>query len=302
MSMTMNTFHALVRREWLQYRFGWAMLAGVPLALALPLLTFGQVQFGDEAAVSVVDTMPAFITVVSLLGTVAVLLVILWGASIIQVSGLARRDHADRSVEFWLSLPVGHVPSLAVPLLVHLVLVPLAAVAIGVAGGAVMSLVLVSRLEGVGAWFGLPWGALLGAVLAGMARLAVGIPLATLWLLPLLMLTVLAGAWFKRWAVPVLAAAFGLGELVLKTQFGTELLAAWTGQLFEQAGRSLINTGASYLVVDGPSAVLDGLRMAPSWAVHDIGAAIALLASPTFAIGLLISAACFGALVAWRRR
>jgi hypothetical protein len=28
--------------------------------------------------------------------------------SLIITFGLARRDHADRSIEFWLSLPVGH--------------------------------------------------------------------------------------------------------------------------------------------------------------------------------------------------
>jgi hypothetical protein len=56
--------------------------------------------------------------------------VILWVSSLIIVSGLARRDHGDRSNEFfWMSLPVGHGTSLAVPLAVHLLLVPAAVLA-----------------------------------------------------------------------------------------------------------------------------------------------------------------------------
>jgi ABC-2 type transport system permease protein len=38
--------------------------------------------------------------------------------------GSPRRDHGDRSIEFWLSLPSGHGESLAAPMLVHLLLVP----------------------------------------------------------------------------------------------------------------------------------------------------------------------------------
>jgi ABC-2 type transport system permease protein len=298
----MTSFKTLMLREWLQHRFGWALLAGVPLAIILPLLTVGQVDFGEDTAVHMADSMPLFITAASLVATVAVLVGILWSASLIQVSGLARRDHADRSNEFWLSLPTGDAPSLAAPLLVHLVLVPMAALAVGLAGGLLVSLVLVTRVTDLASWFTLPWGTLLTAVLAGAARLAVGIPLAMLWLLPLIMLTVLAGAWFKRWAVPVLAVAFGLAGLLFERLLGLPLVDAWIGRLFQMAGRALLATGGHGLAVEGQADLLRSLQAAPGWAAGDVLRALAELAQPVFGFGLLVSAGCFVTLMWWRRR
>ena len=39
----------LMQREWLQHRTGWLMMAGIPLGLSLLLLSFGQIQIGQEA-------------------------------------------------------------------------------------------------------------------------------------------------------------------------------------------------------------------------------------------------------------
>ena len=47
--------------------------------------------------------------------TTALLLSVMSLASAVILAGVARRDHADRSIEFWLSLPVGHGASLAAP-------------------------------------------------------------------------------------------------------------------------------------------------------------------------------------------
>jgi ABC-2 type transport system permease protein len=298
----MTSFKTLMRREWLQHRFGWALLAGVPLAIILPLLTVGQVDFGEDTAVHMADSMPLFITAASLVVTVAILVGILWSASLIQMSGLARRDHADRSNEFWLSLPTGDATSLAAPLLVHLVLVPMAAVLVGLAGGLLVSVVLVTRVIDLASWFTLPWGTLLVAALAGVARLAVGIPLAMLWLAPLIMLTVLAGAWFKRWAVPVLLIAFGLAGLLFERLLGLPLVDAWAGRLFQMAGRALLATGGHGLSVEGQADLLHALRAAPGWAAGDVLRALAELAQPVFGFGLLVSAACFAVLMWWRRR
>ena len=298
----MTSFKTLMLREWLQHRFGWALLAGVPLAIILPLLTVGQVDFGEDTAVHMADSMPLFITAASLVVTVAVLVGILWSASLIQVSGLARRDHADRSNEFWLSLPTSDASSLAAPLLVHLVLVPMAAAAVGLASGLLVSLVLVTRVVDLASWFTLPWGTLLTAMLAGTARLAVGIPLAMLWLAPLIMLTVLAGAWFKRWAVPVLLVAFGLAGLLLERLLGLPLVDAWVGRLFQMAGRALLATGGHGLSVEGQADLLHALRAAPGWAAGDVFRALAELVQPVFGFGLLVSAACFATLMWWRRR
>jgi hypothetical protein len=46
----MNNLIPLMRREWLQHRFVWAMLTLVPLGLAVMLLSFGQVEMGDAMA------------------------------------------------------------------------------------------------------------------------------------------------------------------------------------------------------------------------------------------------------------
>ncbi len=298
----MTSFKTLMQREWLQHRFGWALLAGVPVAIILPLLTLGQVNFGEDTTAHMAGSMPLFITAASLAATVMVLVGILWSASLIQMSGLARRDHGDRSNEFWLSLPTGDAPSLAAPLLVHLVLVPLAAVAAGLVAGLLVSLVLVTRVTGLASWFTLPWGTLLTAALAGAARLAVGIPLAMLWLLPLIMLTVLAGAWFKRWAVPVLIVAFGLAGLLFERLLGLPLIDAWVSRLFEMAGRALLATGGHGLTIEGQSDLLAGLQAAPRWVASDVLNALAALAQPVFGFGLLVSAGCFAALMWWRRR
>jgi hypothetical protein len=115
-----------------------------------------------------------------------------------------------------MSLPVGHVPSLGVPLLVHLLLVPAAALAVGLLGGWLVSLVMVWRFVGIGAWFNLPWGDMLAPPLA-IAGPAAGRPAAGhLWLAPLIGLALLAKALAGRWGLPVLVVGLALGSLLLE--------------------------------------------------------------------------------------
>jgi ABC-2 type transport system permease protein len=218
------------------------------------------------------------------------------------VAGLARRDHADRSVEFWLSLPTGHAQSLGVPLAVHLILAPLAALAAGLAGGLLLSLVLVGRLAGIGEWLALPWPAMLAAVLAIAARLALGLVLAALWLLPLILIVVLAVAWFRRWGFVIVAVGLGLGSWLLERVFGQPVLTDLVGRLLTNAGRSFINSGGVALSNETGESVQTALAMAPRWMFADAGAALQMLASPLLLGGLLVAAACFAGLVDWRRR
>ena len=195
----MNKLLPLLRREWLQYRFGWTLMVAVPLGIALLLLAFGEIQIGQDDAERVGDNMAQLLAVGSMAGSAATLFIIACFSSIIIVAGMARRDHSDRSVEFWLSLPATHSASLAAPLIVHLLLVPAAALLAGLAGGLLVSLVLVTRLVGIGEWFSLPWLDLLPAVFALAARLLAGLPLAVLWMSPLILLVVLLSAWFRSW-------------------------------------------------------------------------------------------------------
>lgn len=297
----MNLLIPLMRREWLQHRFGWTMLAMVPLALALLLFTFGQVELSD------VDTLPpdalaVLAAMVTIAGSTLIIFLTLWVTSLIIVSGLPRRDHGDRSIEFWLSLPISHTQSLGVPLLVHLILVPAAALVVGLLGGYALSLAVVSRVVGFGAWVTLPWLDLLFGTLMLWLRLLAGLPLATLWLAPLILLMLLSTALFRRWGLPILAVAFGLGSLACKHLFGQTLLPELLGRLGENAGRALVagsGRGFSFSSDEDPMLALHKL---PSWVLHDLGAALAGLASPLLAGGLVFAAACFAALVYWRQR
>jgi hypothetical protein len=200
-------------------------------------------------------------------------------------------------------MPVGHAGSLAVPLLVHLILVPLAALLIGLAGGALVSLVLVGRVAGLADWLQLPWLALLPAVLAITARLALGVLLATFWLLPVILAVVLLTAWFRRWGLVILAAGIGLGSAIMERFLGQPMLWNLLSGLFERAGRSIINAGGGDpgLVIDKPADVQSALGMIPGWAAHDAWLALGWLASPWFIGALGVSALLFWLLVQWRR-
>lgn len=294
----MNHLTPLMQREWLQHRFGWALMAVVPSALALLAMSFGQLHFDEDLGS---DKGAAVIALASLGGAIGVHLLIFGAAALIIVTGFARRDHADRSVEFWLSLPTGHGESLAVPLLVHLVLVPIAALGVGLVSGLLVSLVLVVRVAGMGEWLALPWGPLLAAALSIAGRLALGLVLAMAWLSPLILAVVLLTAWFRRWGLVILGVGVGLGSVILDRIFGQPILSQVLGELIMNAGRSLGNTGGANLAGDEGESVRLVLGLIPGWAVADAGAALRLALSPLLAGGLAVAAACFAGLVHWRR-
>jgi hypothetical protein len=297
----MNRFVPLMQREWIQHRVGWALLATIPLLLALLLVGVGQIQLDEDTASQAGTALPAMLAMAAIAGTTAVMFLIAWVSSLVIVSGLARRDHADRSIEFWLSLPAGHAESLAVPMFVHLILVPAAALGVGLLGGYTISMMLVTRLVGAGAWSGLPWMQIAPATLALALRLLAGLPLATLWLAPLILLVVLTTAWFRRWGWVVLTVGLGVGGWLLKTVFGQPLLSQVTKALLNNAATSLISVDPETKInglLGGP----DGLGRIPAWAVHNFGIALRDLASPLMLGGLIFAAACFALLVQWRQK
>ena len=298
----MNPIYPLMQREWLQHRFAWALLALVPLALALVLVSFGQIEFDDGDADRIGTALPAVMTLVAVAVCTVSAFVVFWVTSVIIATGLARRDHGDRSIEFWLSLPVGHVPSLAVPMLVHLVLVPAAALALGLLAGHGLAMVLVARFAGLSAWFGLPWADLFAATLALGLRLLAGVPLATLWLAPVILMAMLARAWIGRWGLPVLGLVLGLGGLLADRALGQPLLLPWLGHLIQQAVQAMAGAGEVSFTARGADEALAALRGLPGLALQDLGAALGALLSPAMAVGLAVSAVCFGLLVDWRQR
>lgn len=296
----MKNLLSLMQREWLQYRFGWMMMVLVPLALVVVLLPVGSIDIDRETIEHAGNGLPALVAMVSMAAGMAVIFVIASSASLITVSGLARRDHGDRSVEFWLSMPTTHVQSFAAPLLVHLLLVPMAALGCGLLVGALCSVLAVAKVAGVGAWFGLPWGAMVPAIVSVCLRLAAGVPLAVLWLLPLILLTTLAMAWFRRWGLLIVAVGGTLLVQGLDRFFGQPWLVNLLGGWMHEAGRAML--GKPNGQMNSGDDLLEALKQLPGFAASDFGHALVNLASPLLPAALAVSAACFAGLVLWRRR
>jgi ABC-2 type transport system permease protein len=297
----MKNLIPLMQREWLQHRFGWMLMVSIPLGIALAIIGIGEISIDAKTLDKVGDGLPTMLAIAAMVGGMAVTFVIAWISSLIIASGIARRDHSDRSIEFWMSLPSSHSESIAAPLIVHLLLVPMAAVVVGLASGWLVSLVLVTRVAGIGAWFALPWPQLLAGTFSIAARFVAGLPLATLWLLPLTLLIVLLTAWFRRWGWVILGVGIGLGSQLLERLFGQPLLSQLMKDLLKQAGRAMVSSEKGFSVGpnDDPATALTAL---PGWVLHDFGLALSNLVSPLLAGGLLFAAGCFALLVVWRQR
>ena len=295
----MNPTLALMQREWLQHRFAWAMLLLIPVALAVLALIFGQVDVMTEDGRPPALALAAGAMAVS----VGVLMVLVSVSGLITAIGLARRDHADRSVEFWLSLPISHARSLLVPMAVHLLLAPLMTFFLALLVGVLMSLLLVARVQGVGEWLQLPWGHVLQSALVALARMGAGWPMMVLWLSPLILLAMLMYAWLRRWGLVVLGLAVAVGSSRLGEILGYRMVPDALASIGNGAIRSLISGNQTVIVEgDGGDAVLHGMQQAPSWLLTDIAGSVQNLASPAFVGGLLVAGLCFYGLVQWRRR
>jgi hypothetical protein len=297
-----NHLIPLMQREWLQHRLAWALLVLIPLGLAALPLVVGNIDLSGDLARHSGSELAALLGTMAIVATTAVIFLLVWITSMFITSSLARRDHADRSVEFWLSLPTGHSESLLAPLLVHLVLVPAAALVAGLLGGLLLSALAVTRFVGIGEWFTLPWGSVLSGMLALVARVAAGLPLATLWLMPLILLAILSNALFRRWGLPVLAVALGLGSVVLEKLFGQPLLGQTLTYLGQSAGLSLAGASGQGVSINENTPPAEALASMPAWALHDFGAALQAAASPGFGAALLASVGLFALLVLWRQR
>jgi hypothetical protein len=298
----MKNLLPLMRREWLQHRFAWTLMVLVPLALAILPLIFGSIEVDGLDQARAPADIALLVGTLTLVITTAVLFLLLWVSSLFVAVGTPRRDHGDRSIEFWLSLPTSHAQSLAAPLLVHLLLVPAAALVAGLASGLLVSLVTVGRLAGLTEWLALPWGTLAFSMLAFVARVMAGLPLATLWLLPLLLAAMLANAFFKRWGLPALAVGLSLGSTVLNKVFGLPLLAHTLGDWVRHAGLSLVGASGSGMTFNAENPPSEALSNLPAWALRDLGAALQATATPQFLGALMVSALLFYGLVLWRQR
>lgn len=304
----MQRFKTLLLREWMQHRSGWMVMMAAPFVLTLLMSIFGSVHVNVDR-LSPLQASDGRLSSLGLallaIGATAYLtLFLVWMANLIQAPGLARRDQQDRSIEFWLSLPAGHVQSLLATLLMHLVLVPITAMAAGLAGGVIVAVVLVLHVSGFSDLAALPGLAIAYAAVSGLASTAVGLVLATLWLSPMVLGTMAASAWLKRWGV---AAVIGGGVILhqlLAKVYGITVVGDTIQAWFSKASFAVTGDG-SRGVFPGAENLADlerALLAFPQRELSNLGTAIAQLASPLFLIALLIAAACFALLVLRRQR
>ena len=293
----MSRFNTLLLREWMQHHRGWLVLMLAPPLLILLLIPFGSVEFSPGE----LGTMPAVSLMMMAMAAVpAMVLGITAVALLFQTPGLARRDRQDRSIEFWLSLPTSHSASIGATVLMHLVLVPLLAVAVGALLSQFIGLARVWKVFGVGAGFSLPWNELIPAGIAGLLRSLLGVVLACFWLMPLLLATMAASAWLKRWGAPVLALVLSIGHKLLATFYGITAIGETLSGLLINARQAIVHAAPPR--VHGADGGLAWLVNAPSWFMNDGLAALRDLGQPLALFALLASAACFGLLVLRRSR
>ena len=287
----MTRFKTLLHREWMQHHRGWLLLMTLPPALLLVVLLFG-------GTIQAEPNHPLALMILSTVGISGLVLVITWLAVLLQAGGLARRDQQDRSIEFWLSLPVGHAQSLAATLLMHALAMPLLALTIGFASSQLIAQLVVWRVTGSAGWAELPWLTLLPLACGLFLRAALGVVLATAWMLPLLLVPMACSAWLKRWGVPIAVAGTAILHGLLAKLYGITVIGDTLHGWLVGASRSMISTPPPGW--DEHTFSIDTPRI-PGWLFGDAGHSIALMAQPLFLASLVVSAACFGLLVLRRR-
>ncbi len=304
----MTQFKMLLRREWMQHRIGWLLLLAAPTLLLLLLSAVDgglQVQIDDSPVqLPPLHQAPSLLQTALLCGAISAVTLGLALLTVgFQLPGLARRDRQDRSVEFWCSLPVGHAKAVSATLLAHGLLLPWAALLAGMLGGALVAMATVVASHGLAAWLQLPWAVLLLAGAALLARLSLGLVLALAWLSPLLLLTMAASAWLKRWGVPVLAAATLAGTLLLDKRLAQPVVQPTLNLLTSEALQALLRLESLHLGTvrnaDDVHAFLQGL---PAQLLHEAVTTVGRAATPAFALALATAALGFWLLVLRRQR
>jgi ABC-2 type transport system permease protein len=308
-SALMNTsskkFLTLLQREWMQHRWGWTILALAPTAVVLLAMIVAMVTPNAEGGVKVqMDGGEAGAFVLPLVLMVGTLGLAALSAAF-QAPSLARRDVQDRSIEFWLSQPVGHAPSVGATLLAHHLLWPLAAAVVGFVGGVAL-LPIVAAAEGMSEVLGeVPWAAAAWASVAVLLRTLWGVLLAVLWLSPLVLMVMAASAWLKRWGLPALAGGFAALALLEKRYFASEWVVTALRYPLDRAVSSFGSperVAALANSVSGPGDLPALLSALPGEALRDAVQALGSLMHWSFLPTVGVAIACFMALVLRRQR
>lgn len=304
----MNKFITLMQREWLQHRNGWLVLMGLPLVLMLGLSLFEgkgvhiQVD-GDGQTLPPLAQLPVVLQTLGWSAATAAITFVLACLSVLaQLPGLARRDMQDRSIEFWRSLPISDVESVGATVFTHLLVLPCLAVAVALLGAQVVALVAVVTTQGPLAWLQQPWWLVLPVIVAVFARLVLGFTLAVLWLSPILLLTMAASAWLKRWAVPVVVAVSIVGVQLVDRYLPAPMVKPAMARLSNEALSALLSPHAlKSLNFEGPTELVHALPGLPGWLLADAGRVLGNAVSPVFVLALAGGALGF-ALLVWRRQ
>ncbi|PND38493.1 hypothetical protein C1O66_13825 [Paucibacter aquatile] len=289
-------FKTLLQREWMQHHKGWliAMLA-LPL-IALLALPFGGVQIGEAKDLPPTESVGAIM---------AATMLAVWGITLLMTGfslpGLARRDHQDRSIEFWLSLPASHSESLIATLFMHTIFVLVLALGVGLCVGVVMALAITLKLGGFVVWTQVSWYQLVLPALAVLARMVLGTVLFTLWMAPIFMSFMVAAAWLKRWGVPAVVTAVVTVGVILHKVYLNPIVWTLLAEQVQGAGSAFFD--AMHLIGEEEAAKIEirGVADVLNWAGQDAAAALAQTASPHFVGGLVVAAICFGLLILHRR-
>ena len=300
---------SLMLREWLQHRTGWGVLMVLPAVAMLVLGLFDGhgVQLtvnGDAHSIAAINALPAALQTVGWsVATMATTFVLAALAVLAQLPGLARRDVQDRSIEFWRSLPTSHVQNVAALLLMHLLVLPGLALMVAMVAGQLVALVAIASQQGLMAWLKQPWWTLLPALLAVSTRALLGLLLAVAWLSPLLLLTMAASAWLKRWALPVVAVVTLLGVHWLDPRLPMPLVKPSLDRIGQEAINALLATrafqGANF---EGPADLATALPQLVGMLWRDAAQLLGSAASPAFIAALAVAALGFGLLVLRRQR
>lgn len=306
----MDQFFTLMRREWMQHRIGWLVVMAAPsLLFLLAGLIDGRVMHvtigGDESStVPALQSLPiALQTLGWTVATAMVTLVVACLTALVQLPGMARRDVQDRSIEFWRSLPTSDVRSVGATVLMHLLVMPALAVTAGLAGAQLVALLAITTQQGPMAWLTQPWGTVLPAIAVVALRLLLGLTLAVAWLSPLLMLTMAASAWLKRWALPALVVGLIFGVQWVDRQLAQPLFKPTLERLGSEARGALLPLQVFQgLDFDGPQEAAAALPDLPGLLLRDAAHALGNAASPAFVAALLVAAGCFWLMVLRRRR
>ena len=288
-----SRFPTLLLREWMQHKRGWLLTLVLPPAFILSILPFSHTNGLPDHALAA--------GLIVVLGMTLLMLAISAISVGFQLSGLARRDVQDRSIEFWLSLPSSHGESLAATLLAHVLLVPLAAVVFGFGMGYVMAAAAALKSAGLAGLASIPWAQITALALPAAARLAVGVPLALIWAAPLVMLLMASAAWLKRWSVAVMVGALLITCTILPKVYGIVLVRDWLRDQTRGAWHALLANPEAIASSPEQMSNVDSAT-AWQWATGDFTNELHALLSWQLASGLAIAALGFYLLILRRQR